>query len=214
MASEDTRKTVTVGPHTWVQGSDLRWRIDDDSTPAVGHLDNALDALAETTAALGRAQQRIAELERASRTRPDYDLRCDDCGAPHNFDTSLPSAVWNQVADPADILCLLCIDARLEKAGLKCDEAEFYFVGRALSSKLYTESHGEVAALTSQLADVERVERWLAEDVTRRVYRSLSANYPLVAMWPGGIVATAPTIAALGAALREAEQATTTKEAP
>lgn len=63
------------------------------------------------------------------------------------MDTSLPSVVWNQIADPSEMLCTLCIDARMEKAGVNCNEAEFYFVGKRLLSKLYTESHGDVARL-------------------------------------------------------------------
>jgi hypothetical protein len=72
------------------------------------------------------------------RTRPDYDLRCERCAAPHNLDTSIPSSIWNQVARPKaySILCTLCIDDLVASAGLIC-EAEFYFVGRAVSSKLY-----------------------------------------------------------------------------
>jgi hypothetical protein len=92
-------------------------------------------------------------LRRATRTRPDYDLRCQDCGAAHNVDTSIPSAVWNRIAEPASVLCTLCIDERLTKAGLTCDEAEFYYNGDALRSKLYAESHGEVARLERELAE-------------------------------------------------------------
>jgi hypothetical protein len=91
-------------------------------------------------------------LDAACRTRPDYNLRCQDCGAPHNLDTSIPSPIWNAICEnrpevppgaagigmpEVGLLCILCIDERLQKAGLTCHEAEFYFVGRALSSKLY-----------------------------------------------------------------------------
>lgn len=77
--------------------------------------------------------------------------RCDDCGAPHNLDTSIPSAIWDAIAEnrpgvtpgaagigmpEVGMLCTLCIDARMVKAGLT-GEAEFYFVGKALFSKLY-----------------------------------------------------------------------------
>lgn len=98
---------------------------------------------------------RVGELERATRTRPDYDLRCDACGAPHWLDTSLSSEVWNTIArrgqpDEVGLLCLLCIDERMEAAGLT-DEAEFYFVGGALKSKLYAESRGCIADLERRL---------------------------------------------------------------
>ena len=71
-----------------------------------------------------------------SRTRPEYDLRCDECGSPHWFDTSLPIDLWNRIAKPEDILCLLCIDDRMRAQGFTC-EIEFYFVGKAVKSKLY-----------------------------------------------------------------------------
>lgn len=77
------------------------------------------------------------------RTRPDYDLRCDRCNAPHNLDTSIPSDVWNVIVErgqhPDDLytlLCTLCIDDLMAEKGLAC-EAEFYFVGSALKSKPY-----------------------------------------------------------------------------
>ena len=68
---------------------------------------------------------------------PGRGLTCQGCGAPHDIDTSLPSEIWNQIAVPDDLLlCMLCIDDRLFSAGLKA-EAEFYFAGKALSSRLY-----------------------------------------------------------------------------
>lgn len=83
----------------------------------------------------------ITNLRRERRTREDYDLRCGRCNAPHWFDTSIPSEIWNQIARPEDLLCLLCIDELLAEKGLTT-EAEFYFVGKALKSKLYDTSYG------------------------------------------------------------------------
>ena len=92
-----------------------------------------------------------AQAKHALRTRHDYDFRCDDCGAPHNLDTSIPSPIWNAICENREgikpgaagigmkevgALCTLCIEERLVKAGLTC-EAEFYFSGKALQSKLY-----------------------------------------------------------------------------
>lgn len=111
--------------------------------------------------------------ERAIRTRPDYDLRCQECGAPHWLDTSLPSEIWNRIAKPEDILCLLCIDERLERAGIKTDQAEFYFVGRALQSKVYAESHGRVAEAERR---AERAEARLAECLEALRYIRQRAN--------------------------------------
>lgn len=99
----------------------------------------------------------IAEIERLEardKVREDYPLRCGDCGRAHFLDCSLPSGTWNQIARPEETLCVTCIDDRLATAGLQCDEAEFYYAGTALASKLYTESHGEVARL--------RAERYVA----------------------------------------------------
>ena len=98
------------------------------------------------------AESALAAERHANRTRPDYDLRCQDCGRAHILDTSIPSEIWNVIASDVGILCMTCIDDRLVKHDIKCDQAEFYFVGAALSSKLYEESHGTVASLKGQLA--------------------------------------------------------------
>jgi hypothetical protein len=84
-----------------------------------------------------------AAMKFALRTRPDYDFRCQRCGAPHNLDTSIPSEFWNVIVerdssggDKYGALCTLCIDDLLVEKGLAC-EAEFYFVGKALTSRPY-----------------------------------------------------------------------------
>jgi len=72
-----------------------------------------------------------------SRVREDYPILCDRCGSPHWFDTSIPSDIWNvAVAGRWGTLCLLCVDEVIEAAGMTC-EAEIYFTGRAVKSKLY-----------------------------------------------------------------------------
>ena len=91
------------------------------------------------------------QVERALRTRPDYNLRCDDCGAPHNLDTSIPSEIWNKIASDASVLCTLCIDDRVAAAKLAC-RCEFYFVGRAIRSRLYDDSFGNVAKANREAA--------------------------------------------------------------
>lgn len=92
------------------------------------------------------------------------DLLCMDCGVPHYVDCSLPSEIWNQIAHPHEMLCPNCIDKRLDAAGLTCNQAEFYFVGKTLSSKLYSESHGDVAKLERDVATameaLEAAETW------------------------------------------------------
>lgn len=112
----------------------------------------------ELSVALIKSQSiKIDKLETASRTRPDYDLRCQVCDAPHWLDTSIPSEIWNQIAEPSDLLCMLCIDDRLVKAGLRA-EAEFYFNGCALDSRMYW-SPGEIeqahTALRVKIAELE-----------------------------------------------------------
>lgn len=85
-------------------------------------------------------EARIAEMERANRTRPDYDVFCADCGKGHIIDTVLPSPVWNQIAEPHELLCTLCIEDRLASAAIPCDVAEFYYAGPFLQSRIYTEA--------------------------------------------------------------------------
>jgi hypothetical protein len=103
----------------------------------------------------------IERLKHACRTRPDYNLRCQRCGAPHWFDTSVPSEAWNKViGDRYSLLCLLCIDDLFREAGETC-EVEFYFSGEGkhgIRSKLYKESIGDI-----QHALAEQREKVLAE---------------------------------------------------
>ena len=108
-----------------------------------------LKNLKARVAALEAENERV---KKASRTRADYDLRCGECGAAHNLDTSIPSDLWNQIAAPADILCVLCIDEKLTKKGLQCDVAEFYYVGTSLSSRKYAETSGEIQRLNRDIA--------------------------------------------------------------
>jgi hypothetical protein len=135
-------------------------------------------AVAQAVAAV--EQERDAAL-RLVRTRADYDLRCEECGAPHWMDTSIPSAIWNQIAKPEETLCLLCIDGRLAKAGLRCDAAEFYYVGTALQSKMYAESHGDVQDLERRL---KHAERRVAQAVRAAVEKDRDR---MVIAWENGI---------------------------
>lgn len=46
--------------------------------------------------------------------------RCSGCGGPHEFDTSVPSELWNKVirgGGYADYLCLTCIVAAFAHQG-------------------------------------------------------------------------------------------------
>jgi hypothetical protein len=105
-------------------------------------------------AALDAAEKRAEAAEHANRTRPDYDLRCQDCERDHILDTVIPSAIWNQIADPSDLLCVTCISDRLAAKGLTA-EAEFYYTSEALNSRLYAESYGEVQAAERRIAELE-----------------------------------------------------------
>lgn len=79
--------------------------------------------------------------------RPDYSLRCGECGRAHILDTSIPSHIWNQIARREELLCPVCIDMRLVQHGLSA-EAEFYYAGKGLKSRLYGEGtpYGEQQA--------------------------------------------------------------------
>lgn len=84
------------------------------------------------------------------------DYTCQDCGEHHYLDCSVPSDIWNQVADPSDMLCAKCIDKRLVSAGLKAS-CRFYFVGEALLSDLY----GNEGVLTLSREEAETALQWL-----------------------------------------------------
>lgn len=71
--------------------------------------------------------------------RPEYPFRCDGCGRAHVIDTVIPNDAWNAIADGADMLCVVCIDRRLAAKGLKA-EAEFFYAGAGLLSRLYPEN--------------------------------------------------------------------------
>ncbi len=115
---------------------------------------DAIDAeRVKERAALAERTSELAEARAANSTRPEYDLRCEECGRAHILDTVLPSEIWNQIAEPGNLLCMICIDRRLAAKGLKA-EAEFYFVGKALLSKLY---HDE-ATPAERTAEVGRLK--------------------------------------------------------
>jgi hypothetical protein len=137
-----------------------------------------------------QAERVLRDGKHALRTREDYDFRCQDCGAPHNLDTSIPSPIWNAICDnrPGDVpgaagigmpvagaLCTLCIDDRLVKAGLTCDVAEFYFGGKALSSRNYAEDTGTIDYLKREL-QAARAEATKAESLFRAARERLAED--------------------------------------
>ena len=63
--------------------------------------------------------RRVVELERRLRI-PVGKLPCAQCGGPHDFDTSIPSVLWNQVVRARglpDYLCTTCIVREFVRAG-------------------------------------------------------------------------------------------------
>ncbi len=166
----------------------LESHMDEDGATSPRNLRDVIAMVKRGAEALALCESNVAALERANSTRPDYDLRCQECGRAHILDTSIPSEIWNQIADPSDILCTLCIDRRMADKGLASAEAEFYFVGRALTSKLYAESHGcvaaaerraqeaeaKIAALTSSEPDMRPIADMLSEFLRDKVRELLT----------------------------------------
>lgn len=80
---------------------------------AVAKIFNERDAFIDQNAKL---QQRVDDLERSFGK-----LSCSLCGGPHDFDTSIPSAVWNQVIRAKGLpeyLCTTCIVREFVRAGV------------------------------------------------------------------------------------------------
>lgn len=180
MASEDTRKTVTLEVPGW-HGDVTHWRKDargwlNERGSLVGECDvirvhswvaQTLDALhaaqsqlAETTAALGRAREALD----ASR-----------------FNANAEATMRRSLEDDVERL-----RARLDA------------IGEVL------------ARFGARYLDMERVERWLSAKPHRVLasdHLRPGVRYILFEPVYARVVHAAPTIAALGAALREAEQA-------
>lgn len=77
----------------------------------------------------------------------NYDgLTCQECEAPHMLDCVIPSEIWNQIADPSDMLCVRCIDKRVAAAGFKDVEARFYFLGSGILSYLPEDERNSASA--------------------------------------------------------------------
>lgn len=127
--------------------SDIGLLLEALGKPNVARPISAHEVMLECIEAVKKLREKRAEHEHALRTRADYDFRCQDCGAPHNLDTSLPSDKWTRIAEnpgaaaiglkEVGALCTLCIDDRLAKAGITDVECEFYFTGKAMRSRTY-----------------------------------------------------------------------------
>jgi hypothetical protein len=77
-------------------------------------------SIADARRQLEEAHQRTAELERRMQLSTGH-LLCGGCGGPHNFDTSVPSVVWNsviRVAGMSEYLCTSCIVRAFVEAGV------------------------------------------------------------------------------------------------
>lgn len=113
---------------------------------------------------VGAGKAAIEQLQRASRTRPDYDRRCTACSAPHWLDTSIPSEIWNQIAKDDELLCLLCIDERVarllrtEREGMTASVAE-----------AGTETEGRASFTTESEGSTSPNPRTETEEVEQKV---------------------------------------------
>lgn len=99
----------------------MKW----DASVGENESDSSLALLSEAIAALVTEQaeeikqrdERIAELERRLRI-PFGKLPCAQCGGHHDFDTSIPSAIWNAVIRALpEYLCTTCIVREFAKSG-------------------------------------------------------------------------------------------------
>jgi hypothetical protein len=106
------------------------------------------------------------------------------------LDTSIPNEVWNAAVreehpELDGMLCTLCIDELVSEAGLTCD-AEFYFVGKAVVSRMYDDDRG-----TIEMLDRERTELQAANEHMKRQLRSWKQErhklkaYARAACWLG-----------------------------
>lgn len=101
----------------------------------------------------------LAEVEALTRQR-DGHLSCSGCGGPHQFDTSVPSVLWNQVIRAAGLpeyLCTMCIVRAFARAGVSFT-AELYgddFHGLPIEVRI----NGEEAQAAAKIQDENNLLR-------------------------------------------------------
>ena len=121
---------------------------------------------------LASANERIAELERRARLNGGGHLPCSDCGGPHQFDTSVPSVIWNAVMrkdgrEGPEYICTTCIVREFALAGVSF-VAELYGGG---FSGLPIEIHinSEDARAAAKIQDENNALRWKLAQVEGRL---------------------------------------------
>lgn len=123
------------------------------------------------------AEARIAELERRIRLRNEGYYICGGCGGPHQFDTSIPSVVWNAVIRAkgmSEYLCTSCIVREFVLAGTSFT-AELY--GGALNgNRIELRVGGQVADDASKVSDENNALRVELAEAQAEVER-LRADY-------------------------------------
>lgn len=139
-------------------------------------------SLASALEAAGKENER---LQIANRTRHDYDIYCSACGKAHILDTVIPSEIWNQIAEPNELLCTLCIDERLQDAEFIA-EAQFFYAGHGLTSKLYdAEARAQAAEASVEKLREVALMQWNALEAYSRHehWMQLAENAPASTVW-------------------------------
>lgn len=94
----------------------------------------AANTIATLKAERDEYEQRVIEVENRLRT-PSGNFPCLQCGGPHDFDTSVPSAVWNATIRAKKLPEYLC---------LTCIVREFVREGKGFTAQLWNEEFNGV----------------------------------------------------------------------
>ena len=122
---------------------------------------------------------------------------CGGCGGPHNFDTSVPSVVWNEVIRAkggSEYLCLTCIVREFAKVG-RSFTATLYGASLDLT-KIEVRVGGQVAEDAYKIQEENNALRWKVAEASDRAKAAIRGEVKMPGPNPPG---------SLGAALQGAE---------